>query len=89
MQANKNQRFCGLAAQQFSGSVAEGADMEDAARVVAAITADYCRLPGKGHSGDGFDDGLRLDGKLELRGVFMRGRRVMEDGELPAKGSFE
>ena len=89
MQANKNQRFCGLAAQQFSGSVAEGADMEDAARVVAAITADYYRLPGKWHAGEGLGAGLLLDGKLELRGVFMRGRRVMEDGELPAKSPFE
>ena len=75
---------------EFRDSVAEGVDMEDAVRIVSTTTADHYRLPGKGHVGEGFDaDLLLLDDKLELRGVFMRGRRMMEDGALLAKGTFE
>lgn len=75
---------------EFSDMVKEGTDMESAVRVVSTTTADHYKLPRKGHLKTGYDaDILLLDSSLAIKYVFARGRMMMRDGEVIAKGTFE
>lgn len=71
-------------------ALAEGVQLEDALRAASTTTAEHYKLPRKGRIAEGFDaDLLLLSGGLELKGVFARGKQMMEDGELLVKGTFE
>lgn len=76
---------------EFADSVKlEGISLEDAVRVVSTTTADHYKLPKKGHIKESFDaDILLLDSDLDIRYVFARGRMMMKNGQLLAKGTFE
>ena len=78
--------------EEFTDTVLkEGVSIEDAVRTVSTTTADHCKLSGKGHIKEGFDaDILLLDkDSLEIKYVFARGRMMMEDKKILAKGTFE
>ena len=78
--------------EEFTDTVLkDGVSMEDAVRTVSTTTADHCKLRGKGHIKEGFDaDILLLDkDSLEIKYVFARGRMMMEDKKILAKGTFE
>lgn len=69
---------------------AEGVPLEDALRAASTTTAEHYKLPRKGRIAEGFDaDILLFSDALELKGVFARGKQMMEDGELLVKGTFE
>lgn len=68
----------------------EGVPLEDALRAASTTTAEHYKLPRKGRIAEGFDaDILLFSGGLELKGVFARGKQMMEDGELLVRGTFE
>jgi beta-aspartyl-dipeptidase (metallo-type) len=64
--------------------------LEEAARVFSTNAADFYKLAGKGRVAAGGDaDLVLLDRKtLEPRGVFAKGKKLMADGRLLAKGTF-
>lgn len=69
---------------------AEGIPLEDALRAASTTTAEHYKLPRKGRIAEGFDaDILLFSDSLELKGVFARGKQMMEDGEVLVKGTFE
>ena len=64
--------------------------LEDAIRVVSTTTADHYKLPHKGRIKENFDaDILLFTDNLELKHVFARGKMMMKNGEVLAKGTFE
>ncbi len=74
----------------FTDMLREGVETESAVRVVSTTTADHYKLPRKGHLKTGYDaDILLLDSSLTIKYVFARGRMMMRDGEVIAKGTFE
>jgi beta-aspartyl-dipeptidase (metallo-type) len=63
--------------------------LEAAARLFSTNAAEFYKLAGKGRLAAGHDaDILLLDQDLALRGVFSRGRKMMSEGRLLAKGTF-
>ena len=63
--------------------------VEDAARLFSANAAAFYKLPAKGEIRPGNDADLAVfDGGWELRDVFARGRRLMADGKVTARGTF-
>lgn len=63
--------------------------LEEAAAVFGGNAASFYKLPGKGKLLPGYDaDLLLLDDQLNLRYVFSRGRLMMREGELLARGTF-
>jgi beta-aspartyl-dipeptidase (metallo-type) len=63
--------------------------LEDAARIFASNPAAFYKLPGKGRIAEGADaDLILLDSDLRLTDVLARGRVLMEDGRLLARGTF-
>jgi beta-aspartyl-dipeptidase (metallo-type) len=62
---------------------------EDAIRLFSTNAASLYKLPGKGEVRSGGDaDLIVLDENSELRDVFARGRRMMSEGRLLARGTF-
>jgi beta-aspartyl-dipeptidase (metallo-type) len=63
--------------------------VEDAARLFSANAAAFYKLPAKGEIRPGKDADLAVfDGGWELCDVFARGRRLMADGKVTARGTF-
>lgn len=63
--------------------------LEEAAVIFSGNAASFYKLPGKGKVLPGFDaDLLLLDEALNLQYVFSRGRMMLEDGKLLARGTF-
>jgi len=63
--------------------------VEDAARLFSANAAAFYKLPAKGEIRPGNDADLAVfDSGWELRDVFARGRRLMADGKVTARGTF-
>jgi len=63
--------------------------VEDAARLFSANAAAFYKLPAKGEIRPGNDADLAIfDSGWELRHVFARGRRLMADGMVTARGTF-
>lgn len=68
----------------------EGVSLEDVLRAVSTTTAEHYKLPRKGRIKEDFDaDILLLSDEFELKGVFARGKQMMEEGALLVKGTFE
>ncbi|MFP4622889.1 MAG: beta-aspartyl-peptidase [Gemmatimonadota bacterium] len=67
----------------------EGFPLEEALLPVTATPARLLHLPGKGRIGAGADTDLRLLDDLEPSWVVARGRPLMEEGVLIARGTFE
>ena len=63
--------------------------LADALKPFAANPAAVYKLPGKGRIAAGMDaDLLVLDGGLDLRDAFGRGRRLVADGRVVVRGTF-
>jgi beta-aspartyl-dipeptidase (metallo-type) len=63
--------------------------LEDALRLFATNPAAFYKLPGKGRIAEGMDaDLLILDGELNLRDSFARGRRLVAGGRVVVRGTF-
>lgn len=63
--------------------------VEDAARLFSANAAAFYKLPAKGEIRPGNDADLAIfDSGWELRDVFARGRHLMADGKVTARGTF-
>jgi beta-aspartyl-dipeptidase (metallo-type) len=69
----------------------EGLALETALQTITANPARILKLRGKGQLDAGADADLVLLGRdaLDIRGVIARGRWLMRDGELRARGTFE
>lgn len=69
----------------------ERVPLETALRVVTSNPAAILKLAGKGALVEGADADIVLlePGTLAIRGVLARGRWLMRDGELLARGTFE
>jgi beta-aspartyl-dipeptidase (metallo-type) len=62
---------------------------EDAVRLFSTNAASFYKLPGKGEVRPGSDADLIVLGKnFELQYVFARGRRMMSEGKILARGTF-
>jgi beta-aspartyl-dipeptidase (metallo-type) len=62
---------------------------EDCARIFSTNAASFYKLPRKGAVRPGYDaDLILLDKDFELRDVLARGKRMMAEGQLLAKGTF-
>ncbi len=62
---------------------------ETAVRLFSTNAAEFYRLPGKGHVTEGGSaDLILLEKGFSLSDVFSRGKRLMADGRLLAKGTF-
>lgn len=71
---------------------AEGkaAPLEQIFALCSANPAQWLKLPGKGRIEKGYDaDIMLLDEKLRLCSLIARGRLMMRDGKILAKGTFE
>lgn len=63
--------------------------LADALKPFATNPAEIYKLPGKGRIAAGLDaDLLLLDGDLNLRHSFARGRRLVADGRVVVRGTF-
>ena len=66
------------------------APLEKIFAFASANPAHWLKLPGKGRVEKGCDaDIMLLDGSYKLRTLIARGRMMMRDGEVLAKGTFE
>jgi beta-aspartyl-dipeptidase (metallo-type) len=76
--------------RKFRDLVAKGLlPLEEAARLFSTNAAEFYKLRGKGRVAAGADaDLILLDGTLALKGVFARGRKLMDNGRLLVKGTF-
>ncbi len=76
--------------RSFQGLLRRGAvSAEDAVRLFSTNAASFYKLPGKGKIKPGSDaDLIVLDENFELRDVLARGRRMMSEGKLQARGTF-
>ena len=71
-------------------STAEKIGLDKALRPMTATIADALGLTAKGRVQPGKDADLLIFGdELELADVFMKGRRMMQDGKVIVKGAFE
>lgn len=71
-------------------STAEKIGLDKALRPMTATIADALGLAAKGRVQPGKDADLLIFGdELELADVFMKGRRMMQDGKVIVKGAFE
>ncbi|MDL2297666.1 beta-aspartyl-peptidase [Synergistaceae bacterium OttesenSCG-928-D05] len=83
-------RVTSIAGEFKDAIVQEKVLIEDAVRVVSTTSADHFKLPRKGYIKEGFDaDIVLLDEKLDVQFVFSRGRKMMENGRVLVKGTFE
>lgn len=68
----------------------EGVSIEDAVWAISTTTAEHYRLPRKGRVKESYDADLILtDDKFNLKYVFARGRKMMDNGVVLVKGTFE
>jgi beta-aspartyl-dipeptidase (metallo-type) len=84
-------RVTSLFAAVREAVLGEGVPLGTALQVVTSNPARILKLRGKGRLAPGADaDVTLLDPKtLEIRGVIAKGRWMMRDGQLLAKGTFE
>ncbi len=63
--------------------------LEEAARLFSTNAAEFYKLRGKGRVAAGADaDLILVDRDLALRGVFAKGRKLMDGGRLLVRGTF-
>ncbi len=76
--------------RKFRDLVAKGLlPLEEAVRLFSTNAAEFYKLRGKGRVAAGADaDLILLDGGLGLKGVFARGRKLMDGGRLLVRGTF-
>jgi beta-aspartyl-dipeptidase (metallo-type) len=76
--------------RKFRDLVAKGLlPLEDAARLFSTNAAEFYKLRGKGRVAAGADaDLILLDGDLALKGVFAKGKKLMDGGRLLVRGTF-
>jgi beta-aspartyl-dipeptidase (metallo-type) len=84
-------RVMSLFAAVREAVVDEGVPLDTALQVITANPARILKLRGKGVIAEGADaDIVLLDAKsLEIRGVIAKGRWLMKNGDVLAKGTFE
>jgi len=64
--------------------------LEDALKVMTSNVADGLKLSGKGHLAAGMDaDLVVLDKNFDIKHVFAKGRKMIDNGEVIVKGTFE
>ena len=68
----------------------EGIPLETALKVMTSNVSDGLKLYGKGHVAEGMDADITiLDKNFAIKHVFAKGRKMIDDGEIVAKGTFE
>jgi beta-aspartyl-dipeptidase (metallo-type) len=84
-------RVTSLFSEVRDAVLVEGVPLETALRVITSNPARILKLRGKGELVPGADaDVVLLDAStLAVRGVIARGRWLMRDGEVVARGTFE
>lgn len=76
--------------EEFRDMVLEGVVISDAVQVVATNPANLLSLTGKGKLREGLDaDILLLSKDMQLKAVFARGQKMVDDGRVLVKGVFE
>jgi len=77
--------------EEFADTLREGVPVSDAVRTVSANPADKLALPGKGYIREGMDADLLLidPNNYSLKTVFAMGRKMVENGTVLVKGTFE
>jgi len=64
--------------------------LERALKVMTSNVADGLKLYGKGHITDGMDADITvLDNNFNIKYVFANGRKMIDDGNIVVKGTFE
>jgi beta-aspartyl-dipeptidase (metallo-type) len=84
-------RVTSLFASVREAVIEEGVVLETALQVITSNPARILKLRGKGQLATGVDADLVLlePTALEIRGVIAKGRWLMKDGDVLAKGTFE
>jgi len=68
----------------------ENIPLEEALKVMTANPADGLKLYGKGHVAEGMDADITvLDKDFGIKYVFANGRKMVDDGKVVVKGTFE
>ena len=68
----------------------ENIPLETALKVMTSNVADGLKLTGKGHVSEGMDADITMfDKDFDIKYVFAKGRKMVDDGEIIVKGTFE